>query len=410
MAERRRAMNDSIITRLRQLLGDTGVERDAGGIPRAAPETTEEVASVCALAHAEGWRIRIEGRGTWLLPDAPADLVLTLRAMDQMGEVSPADLVATAQAGTTLETVRRHLAESGMWLAIDPPGRPDRTLGSIAATGTAGPLRFGCGPVRDQVLGATFVTGDGRVVQAGGRVVKNVAGYDLTKLHIGGFGGFGILTELHLRLRAFPRADATMLARGTRDHLLALSRAMMEMGMMPAALELLSPALAADPDWVLAVRFLGPDQAVQGDIRRLPQEKAVSWEPLQPERSSSFWALTARAAISGLITIRMGALAAGLDDTIDLLAHDLDEGLLSAGAGDGMIRWTGETTPERIRRLRSASAAREIPVTLERAPWSIRHLVGHFGAYREGVGRLVDRLRQTYDPGLRLSVALEAQE
>ena len=403
-------MNDSIFTRLRQLLGDSGVERDAAGVARAAPETTEEVASVCSLAHAERWRIRIEGRGTWLLPDAPADLVLTLRAMDQVGTVSPADLVATAQAGATLETIRRHLAEDEMWLAIDPPGRPDRTLGSIVATGTSGPLRLGAGPVRDQVLGATFVTGDGRIVHAGGRVVKNVAGYDLTKLHIGGFGGFGILTEIHLRLRAFPRADATLLARGTRDNLLAVSRDIIEAAITPASMELLSPALAADPEWVLAVRLLGPDEAVQGDIRRLPQHSTVTWEPLPPERSSSFWALTARAALSGLVTIRMGALAAGLDDTIDLLAHDLDEGLLSAGAGDGMIRWTGETTPERIRRLRGVAAAREIPVTLERAPWSIRHVVGHFGAYREGVGRLVDRLRQTYDPGLRLSVALEAQE
>jgi FAD/FMN-containing dehydrogenase len=403
-------VSDTIFSRLRKILGESAVERDAAGVPRAAPDNTEDVAQVCQVAHQEGWRIRIEGRGTWLLPDAPADLVLTLRAMDQMGEVSPADLVATAQAGATFETIRRHLADDGMWLAVDPPGRPDRTLGSIAATGTSGPLRLGVGPVRDQVLGATFVTGDGRIVQAGGRVVKNVAGYDLTKLHIGGFGGFGILTELHLRLRAFPRADATLIARGSRDHLLALSREMVEMGMTPAAMELLSPALAADPDWVLALRLLGPDEAVQGDIRRLPQENGIAWDSLPAERSSSFWALTARAALSGLVTLRMGALSAGLDDTIDLLAHDLDEGLLSAGAGDGMLRWTGETTPERIRRLRAAAATREIPVTLERAPWSIRHVVGHFGAYREGVGRLVDRLRQTYDPGLQLSVALEARE
>jgi glycolate oxidase FAD binding subunit len=241
-------------------------------------------------------------------------------------------------------------------------------------------------------------------------VVKNVAGYALTQLHLGGFGGFGILTEIHLRLRALPRADATLLARGSRDNLLAASRDIVEMAMAPAAMELLSPALAADPDWVLALRFLGPDDAVQGDIRRLPQKNGVTWDPLPPDRSSAFWALIARAALSGLLTIRMGALAAGLDDTIDLLAHDLDEGLLSAGAGDGMIRWTGETTPDRIRRLRGVAAAREIPVTLERAPWSIRHVVGHFGAYREGVGRLVDRLRQTYDPGLQLSVALEAGE
>jgi FAD/FMN-containing dehydrogenase len=403
-------MSDIILTRLRQVLGEASVERDASGVPRAAPESTEEVAAVCQMAQAEGWRIRIEGRGTWLLPDAPADVVLTARAMDQMGTVSPADLVATVQAGATMETIRRHLADDGMWLAIDPPGRPDRTIGSVVATGTAGPLRLGTGPVRDQILGATFVTGDGRVVQAGGRVVKNVAGYDLTKLHIGGFGGFGILTELHLRLRALPRADATLLARGSRDNLLALSRAILEMGMTPAALELLSPALAADPDWVLAIRFLGADEAVQGDVRLLPQENGIAWELLPADRSSSFWALAARASLSGLVTLRMGALSAGLDDTIDLLAHDLDEGLLSAGAGDGLIRWTGETTPERIRRLRGAAAAREIPLTLERAPWSIRHVVGHFGAYREGVGRLVERLRQTYDPGLRLIVALEAQE
>ncbi len=404
-------MSDPVLMRLRQLLGDAGVERDAAGIPRAAPETTEEVAAVCQLAHGEGWRIRIEGRGTWLLPDAPADLVLTLRAMDRMGEVSPSDLVATAPAGVTIETIRRHLAEEGMWLAMDPPGRPDRTLGSIAATATAGPLRLAMGPVRDQVLGATFVTGDGRIVQAGGRVVKNVAGYDLTKLHIGGFGGFGILTELHLRLRSLPRADTTLVARGSRDSLLALSRAILEIPLAPSALELLSPALAADPDWVLAVRFLGPDPSVQGDMRMLPRSTgATAWEPLPPDRSSAFWTLVARAACSGLMTIRMGALPVGLDDTLDLVAHDLDEGLLSAGAGDGMIRWTGETTPERIRRLRGAAAAREIPLTLERAPWPIRHAVGHFGAYREGVGMLVDRLRQTYDPGSRISVALEAPE
>jgi FAD/FMN-containing dehydrogenase len=318
--------------------------------------------------------------------------------------------VATVAAGATLDNIRRQLAEDGMWLAMDPPGRPDRTLGSIVATATSGPLRLGTGPIRDHVLGATFVTGDGRIVQAGGRVVKNVAGYDLTKLHVGGFGGFGILTEIHLRLRALPRADATLIARGTRDHLLALSRTILEVPIAPAALELLSPALAADPDWVLALRLLGPDEAVQADIRTLPEESGISWEPLPPERCSAFWALTARAALSGLVTLRMGALSAGLDDTIDLLAHDLDEGLLSAGAGDGMLRWTGETTPERIRRFRGAAAAREIPLTIERAPWSVRHAVGHFGAYREGVGRLVERLRQTYDPGLRLSVALEGSE
>ena len=127
--------------------------------------------------------------------------------------MSPADLVATVDAGVAIGTLRRRLADDGMWLAIDPPGRPERSIGSIIAAGTAGPLRQGFGPVRDHVLGLSVVTGDGRVVRAGGRVVKNVAGYDLGKLQIGGFGGFGVITELNLRLRALPRADQTFIAR-----------------------------------------------------------------------------------------------------------------------------------------------------------------------------------------------------
>jgi hypothetical protein len=103
-------------------------------------------------------------------------------------------------------------------------------------------------------------------------------------------------------------------------------------------------------------------------------------------------------------------LGDGVDETIDLLAHDLDEGLVSAGAGQGMIRWTGDTTPERLRALRRAAAAREIPMTLERAPWPIRRALGHFGAYREGVGKIVGRLRHTFDPGQCLNVALEGAE
>jgi FAD/FMN-containing dehydrogenase len=111
-----------------------------------------------------------------------------------------------------------------MWLALDPPGRPERSIGSVIATATAGPLRHGFGPVRDHVLGCSVATGDGRLVNAGGRVVKNVAGYDLTKLQVGGFGGFGIIAEVHLRLRALPRADVTLLARGARDALTSGAR------------------------------------------------------------------------------------------------------------------------------------------------------------------------------------------
>jgi glycolate dehydrogenase FAD-binding subunit len=403
-------MSDAIFTRLRALLGTTGVERDNNGVPRATPDTPDALTLVCRLAHEEGWKIRVEGRGTWLPSDAPADLAVSTRGLEQIVSVSPADLVATVQAGTSFDALRRRLADYGMWLAIDPPGRPERSIGSVVSTATAGPLRQGFGPVRDHVLGCTVATGDGRLVNAGGRVVKNVAGYDLTKLQVGGFGGFGIIAEIHLRLRALPRADVTLLARGARDELTSGARELLASHVLPGALELLSPALAAEAEWVLAARFVGTDAAVQADVRRLGSIGEIDWQPLPADRTAPFWSVAARGTLGGPITLRLGVLGEGVDDTIDLLAHDLDEGLVSAGAGQGMIRWTGDATIERIRSLRRAAAAREIPMTLERAPWSVRRALGHFGAYREGVGKIVGRLRDTFDPGQCLNVALEGAE
>jgi glycolate oxidase FAD binding subunit len=399
-----------IFSRLRALLGPAAVDRDADNVPRVAPGSTDALALVCRLAHDEGWKIRVEGGATWLPADAPADLAVSTRALDEIVSVHPADLVATVQAGAPLDAIRRRLAEQGMWLALDPPGRPDRTVGSVIATGTSGPLRHGFGPVRDQILGCTVVTGDGRIVKPGARVVKNVAGYDLTKLHVGGFGGFGILTEAHLRLRALPRADVTLVSRGSRDALTAAARDLLEARIAPAALELVSPALAADPDWVLATRFLGVDAAVQAEVRRLPTESGAVWEQLPADRTAGFWALLARGSLDGPVTFRLGVLADGLDEMLDLLAHDLDTGVVAAGAASGSLRWTGDAPVERLRATRRAAAAREIPMTLERAPWPVRHALGHFGAYREGIGQLVDRLRSTFDPKQSLSVALEGSE
>lgn len=399
-----------IFSRLRALLGPAAVDRDADNVPRVAPGSTDALALVCRLAHDEGWKIRVEGLATWLPADAPADLAVSTRALDEIVSVHPADLVATVQAGASLDAIRRRLAEQGMWLALDPPGRPDRTLGSVIATGTSGPLRHGFGPVRDQILGCTVVTGDGRIVKPGARVVKNVAGYDLTKLHVGGFGGFGILTQAHLRLRALPRADVSLVSRGSRDALTAAARDLLEARIAPAALELVSPALAADPDWVLAIRFLGVDAAVQADVRRLPAESGAVWEQLPADRTAGFWALLARGSLDGPVTFRLGVLADGLDEMLDLLAHDLDTGVVAAGAASGSLRWTGDAPVERLRATRRAAAAREIPMTLERAPWPVRRALGHFGAYREGIGQLVDRLRGTFDPKQSLSVALEGSE
>lgn len=403
-------MSREVLDRLRALLGSAAVSRDPDGVPRAIPDSTDAVAAILRLADESGWRVRLEGHGSWVPPDAPADLALTTRGLDRVMTVHPADLVATVESGVPMDALRRRLAADGMWLALDPPGRPERTVGSVVATATAGALRAGFGPARDHVLGCTAVTGDGRVIRPGGTVVKNVAGYDLTKLQVGGFGAFGVLTTLHLRLRALPAADATLLARAPRDHLTSAARDLADAAVEPQALELFSPAVSAESEWIMAARCIGTAAGVAGDLARIRDTADLRWTELEADRAHAFWHLVTHAGSGAATTARLGVLAAGLDELLDLVSQHLDEGLLWAGASQGGMRWAGEATPDQLRTLRRLAAEREVPLTLERAPWPVRQAVGHFGAYREGVGPLVAQLREAFDPTGRLVVAMDGLE
>ena len=314
------------------LLGGTAVERDPDGLPRAVPDSVDAVAATLSR-----WRTSRGGgsasraRAAGCRPTRRRISRLTTRGLDRMVAVHPADLVATVEAGVAVDALQRRLAADGIWLALDPPGRPDRTIGSVLATGTAGALRAGFGPVRDHVLGCTVVTGDGRVIRPGGTVVKNVAGYDLTRLQVGGFGAFGVLTMLHLRLRTRPQVETTLLARGPRDHLTSAARDLLAAHVQPAALELFSPTVAADSDWVLAARCVGSAAAVEAERAQLIGGSDLTWTELDGDRAHAFWHLATHAASGADVTLRLGVLAPGLDEMIDLVGQHLDEGLVSAG-------------------------------------------------------------------------------
>ncbi len=402
----------SLLDRVRALLGDDAVEiaGGAGAVPRVAPASPDAVALLLGTAREEGWRVRLEGAGTWLPADAPADLALTTRRLDRVPAVEPQDLSATAEAGIGCDLLRQQLADHGTWLALDPPGLAGRTLGSVVATATAGPLRHGFGAVRDHILGVTFVTGDGRLVQSGGRVVKNVAGYDLTKLEAGGFGAFGVIVLVHLRLRALPRADQTFVLEGTREDLTQLAEDVAAAGLQPAALELMSPALARREGWVLAVRLAGSAALVAAEEAGLRGASGGRFTALRAEEAHGFWMRAAESFATRPITFRTGGLPDSSDELLDLLQHQVGDEWVAASPGVGAIRWAGDTTVDRLRRLRRTLAGLEVPLTLERAPWSVRSAVGHFGAYREGVGPLVAGLRRTFDPGEAFVVAVEGSD
>ena len=396
----------TILEKVTALLGEGAVlEAGTDQVPRIAPGSPDAVALLLGTAHQEGWRVRVEGAGTWLPSDAPADLALTTRRLDRVPAIEPQDLTATAEAGIGLDQLRQQLADRGAWLAIDPPGLAGRTLGSIVATASAGPLRQGFGPVKDHLLGVTFVTGDGLMVQSGGRVMKNVAGYDLTRLQAGGFGAFGVIVLVHLRLRALPRADVTHLLEGSRDELTQVAEDIAATGLTPAALELVSPALARRDRWVLAIRLVGSPTLVAADEAGL----GGRFTQLRAEESHAFWMRLAEGFAVRPVTFRIGGVPAASDELLDLLQHQVGDEWISAAPAAGAIRWSGDTTVDRLQRLRRTLAALEVPLTLERAPWPVRTAVGHFGAYREGVGPLVAGLRRTFDPGGGLVVATEGE-
>jgi glycolate oxidase FAD binding subunit len=229
----------------------------SGGRPRVGTLTTPSPRTVVVSdrvreAAAAGTRLRIAGRGTWL--DAgrpvPADDVLLLDGLAGIIEYVPGDLTLTALAGTPLDEIERAARSERQWLPFDPFGAETGTLGATVATASYGPLAHGFGLPRDNVLGVEFVSGSGDVVRGGGRVVKNVAGFDLVRLAVGAWGTIGALTEVTVRLRALPEADLTVALALPDDSdaaraLVAGVVAAQRTALAPVALEILSATLAA---------------------------------------------------------------------------------------------------------------------------------------------------------------------
>ena len=178
------------------------------------PASTHEIQDVLSYAAAGELSVIPAGNGTKLdignLPER-VDLVLSTSRLDQVLEYEPADLTVTVEAGIRLAALQAKLAEHGQYLPLDPPYADRATIGGITATNSSGPSWLRYGATRDQVLGMRVVQSSGMVVKSGGKVVKNVAGYDLNKLYIGSFGTLGVITEVSLKLQPLPEIERTAL-------------------------------------------------------------------------------------------------------------------------------------------------------------------------------------------------------
>lgn len=224
-------------------------------VTQQAPQTFAEAAAALASATAADQPVRIVGAGSklhWGTPGEAAEDAVELHStgLDEIVEHNAGDLTATLQAGVPLAVAQRRFAAEGQMLALDPPLDPSPTIGGVVATGDCGPLRHRYGAPRDLVIGATVALSDGTIAASGGKVIKNVAGYDLAKLFTGSFGTLGLILSVSVRLHPL-HADSCTAVGSTGDPD-ALMRAAVALAAFPAEFEALDVAWRGGRGGVLA--------------------------------------------------------------------------------------------------------------------------------------------------------------
>jgi glycolate oxidase FAD binding subunit len=380
------------------------------GVPAryvARPASTEEAAAVVRAAAEHGFTVVARGAGTkqdWAAPPRRLDLVVDTRRLSGVVEHAAGDLIAVVRAGTTVEEFAAKLAPAGQQLALDTP-LAGATIGGTVAAATSGPRRMLYGTARDLLIGVTVVRPDGLVARAGGKVVKNVAGYDLGKLITGSYGTLGLITECVFRLHPLPAATAVVSRRVGSAHAAGhLAAAVLGAQVVPSALEVDDP-----PHGVLEVGMLieGVPDGVEGRVavarRLLGGEAAVAdhppaWWSAYPWRPGDV-GLKLTAALSRVPLLLVAAASARQRHGAPLALRG------SAGTGVLYAGLPGDTDPEIVARvvadLRAAAHEAAGHAVVLTAPAAVRERVDIWGPVA-GL-HLMRRVKQQFDPQARFA-------
>jgi len=394
---------------------------DANRLMLVSPNGSDELCEVLKFAAREGLGVAPAGAGKWLDVGKQinrADLVLSTRRMTHLLTHEPADLVATAQAGLTLTEFQKQLAQNGQWLPVDPPDDGTATLGGVVAAGIAGPQAQSYGPLRSFVIGMRVAMADGRLIKAGGNVVKNVAGYDLSKLFTGSLGTLGVITQVTFKLRPLPAETRTIKAFGAADKLAAVARRI-ALEFFPAAVELVSTRMAErlapghEGHCALLVRFAGSSSAVINQtaqaLRFLREDRKLECET--DEDDASTWRQLSVAPYDTTQTIMWLARTrpADLPQFInELVSVENDESAHTnvnwhAGAGDGRLRVMARApiyhtgAIRMLERLRQKAESLGGSLVLESAPPEIKNDFDSWGSFGSAA-EVMKRVKQQLDP------------
>jgi glycolate oxidase subunit GlcD len=385
-----------------------------------APQSRKAAAQVMQLAVKEGMTVMPAGAATWIdasnLTDR-ADLFISTRRMTRLIRHEPADLVATAEAGLTLSTFQKQLGATGQWLPIDPPDDGRATLGGVVATGLCGPHTFGFGSPRSFVIGMKVVLADGRPIKAGGRVVKNVAGYDLCKLFTGSYGTLGLITELTFKLRPLPAESRTVVASGSLASLIVAGRKIYSQ-LSPIAIEMISRRLAKDlqitreSQCALMMRFVGSSRSViaqTAQALKLLRDDGNHCETIDEDQQQwsrlSCVPLQSAGDLKWRVALRPTDLAGFLSEMEELENDEVSHPELRwhAGLGDGRLRAIARTPVYHREAVRALESLRQKAqafggsLVIESASDEIRNefdVWGDFGS----VAELMKRVKVQLDP------------
>ncbi len=372
----------------------------------ARPGDSAQVAEVMRAAAAHGLTVVPRGRGTkmtWGMAPAGADVLLDVSALDQVLDHQPGDLIAATQAGTRLADLQIVVGEAGQRLALDETV-PGASIGGTLAANTSGPRRVATGSARDLLIGITVVRADGVLAKAGGRVVKNVAGYDLGKLLIGSAGTLAVITEAIFRLHPVPVTHRWVTVPATDPgHAHDLVQSVLHAQAVPAAIEV---------DWVdghgsVSVLLEGRAEGVAGrtaSVRGLLGDSSVESVDAPADGATYPWDLGASGdqrataikltfALSGLAPVLGAATEAGA-----LVRGSAGAGVAYAAIAPGTSAGAVLTAVDRLRRVCTTHGGSAVVVD---APAAVKADVDVWGPVP--ALDLMRRVKDQFDPDHRLA-------
>lgn len=373
------------------------------------PTSEAELSAVMACAHEHRWRVIPCGSGSklaWGGVGSGVDLVVSTARLNQVIDHAVGDMTLTAWSGAKLADLAPRLAQHNQFLAVDPAYPERATLGGIVATADTGSLRQRYGGLRDMLIGISFVRYDGAIAKAGGRVVKNVAGYDLMKLLTGSYGTLGVISQLTFRLYPGQDTSKTVVVAGAAGEMEALVSALRLSPLTPAALDILSPALANHlgyEGFALIARFQsiapGVDEQVEALLAMVGP--ALSAQVLQGAEDEQVWARVGAALFpqfkeqNEAIVAKVGLPPARAVAWLDQLPSG-SLARIHGGSGIGTVSLAAATA-DMVNELRRGCTTNQGYFTLLEAPLSLKKSVDVWG-YSGNALSVMQAIKAQFDP------------